>query len=115
MKKLLFLFLFYFFNLTFAFPCSCHHDIEEMNIARYNEAAAIFLATIDSSGPCREFSTVYFSTKKIYKGKLGASVAIQEIDCKTVCALRFEKGKEYLVYAYYNPKGELSIIPCTFS
>jgi hypothetical protein len=95
--------------------CNCDIDIAEMNIARYNETTAIFVAAVDSSSPCRDHSTVYFKIIKTYKGNLPSSLAVEEIDCKTPCALNFEKGKQYLIYAYSTPENEIKIIPCKSS
>jgi hypothetical protein len=95
--------------------CNCDLDIPEMNIARFNEASAIFVASVDSSSPCNEHATVYFKIIKTYKGNLPRSLSVEEIDCKTACALNFEKDKQYLVYAYHDQDDEIKIIPCKSS
>jgi hypothetical protein len=107
-----FLSLLLIFSGLNAAACNCDIDIVEMNIARYNEAKAIFIASVDSTGPCNNYSTVYFKIIKSYKGNLPRTLSVKEIDCKTACALSFEHGKQYLVYAYANPDDEIKIIPC---
>lgn len=96
-----------------AFCCSCHSDIDEMNIARYNDAEAIFIGTVDSLGDCANGRTIRFIPKKIYKGIPGEKITIEGIDCKSSCAMTFEKELEYLIYVYRDIDQKLRIYPCT--
>jgi antitoxin component YwqK of YwqJK toxin-antitoxin module len=96
-----------------SFPCSCHTDIEEMNIARYNDAYSIFIGTADSIGDCEKTRTVSFKINKLYKGIEQDKIMVEGIDCKTSCALSFEKNQEYLVYLYKDADNKLRIYPCT--
>lgn len=98
---------------TTCIACNCNPEIEEMNMARYNEAAAIFIGHVDSLSDCSQTQAVYFTVKAAYKGNFGNSIAITEIDCKTACSFTFEKGRDYLVYAYNKFGSQLNLIPCT--
>jgi len=99
--------------VTSSIACNCHPEVEEMNMARYNEATAIFIGHVDSMSDCSTTQAVYFTVKTAYKGNMGTTIAITEIDCKTACAFTFEKGREYLVYAYNKYGNNLNLIPCT--
>ncbi|HEY8400827.1 MAG TPA: hypothetical protein VIK89_06175 [Cytophagaceae bacterium] len=99
---------------TSGFCCSCYNDIEEMNIARYNDHAAIFIGTVDSVSTCNTTYTVYFTIDKTYKGNLPKSLAINDINCESQCALNFTATNQYLVYASHSTDASrLEITPCS--
>jgi antitoxin component YwqK of YwqJK toxin-antitoxin module len=84
-----------------------------MNIARYNDAYTIFIGTADSIGNCNNTRTVSFKIKKLYKGNSQDQISIDGVDCKSSCALSFEKDQNYLVYVYKDSENKLRIYPCT--
>lgn len=112
MKKILLLVTLVFASIS-SYCCSCYNDIEEMNISRYNDHDAIFIARVDSVGTCQNTYPVYLKISRIYKGTPDSIVKIVDVDCKSECALNFSKESEYLIYAFANKDNTaFKITPC---
>ena len=108
-----FLFTIFLLNFQAALPCSCHNDIEEMNIARYNDCTAAFIGIVDSVSPCNNYKSVTFSVKILYKGTLIQKVSVEGITCNGPCAFLFKKNETYLVYLFKDAQNKFAIYPCT--
>jgi antitoxin component YwqK of YwqJK toxin-antitoxin module len=110
-------FLLSFFGLLFnqlTLACSCHNDIEEMNMARYNDCLTVFSGKVDSLGQCtNQGRAIIFLIDKCYKGTYSGKITIPRVDCSSSCAFNFEKGQVYLVYLYPDSENQYKIIPCT--
>jgi len=97
-----------------AVGCSCHNDIEEMNMARYNDCLTVFSGKVDSLGECsNQGRAIIFLIDKCYKGTYTGNITVPKVDCASSCAFNFEKGQTYLVYLYSDPENQHKLVACS--
>ncbi len=86
--------------LQTASACKCE-DHPPLTKIQCNPYDLIFEGTVDSvSGNKETFGFVYFSSSALYKGSLPDHGMIR-FDASSDCAMSFQKGETWIVYAQY--------------
>jgi hypothetical protein len=83
--------------ISFANSCDCLAAKPEDN---FNNSAAVFAGSVTAIHKVENKNRVTFSTTTIWKGPKENSISILTDIDPGMCELDFQKGKNYLVYAY---------------
>jgi len=117
MKLIVLIFMLFACNASYA--CSCAipaYPSKKEFIATFNSAEMVFVGIVVSDVDLKKsFSMVDQEVSlNVIENFKGASEKTQKVSIG-LCGFEFETGKTYLVYAYKDYYGKLSVSVCSFS
>jgi len=115
MKKLFFLSVFLFgalfLSLGNTYACSCMMPADPLTSMENSES--VFSGTVKSISNNEMVNSVEFEVGTIWKWIEPTRITVETATQSAACGYNFEKGEDYLVYAYEKNDGELGVSLCS--
>jgi len=101
------------YNNNIAFGCSCPLSVSPTE--ELERATAVYRGEVNDiqSIPSHYINKVKFDVKEAWKGISQKMVIVSTPFDDALCGYPFEKGKEYLVYAFGENESSLNTITCS--
>jgi hypothetical protein len=93
--------------------CECP-EVQKLDKAYSDSYKLIFKGAVKSIEPCKEVGKVRFIVHELYKGDSPQEIDVY-FDCSGDCAMNFNAGETWIIYANYAQLGKPDVSFCSRS
>jgi hypothetical protein len=106
--------LFVLLNFSFSvLACECP-EVQKLDKTYTNSYELIFKGAVKSVEPCKEVGKAHFIVHELFKGDSPKEIIVY-FDCTGDCAMNFNAGETWIIYANYAQLGKPDVSFCSRS